>query len=570
MKKVIALLLVVMLTMTLLTGCGGNAGSQTGTSMPVGQKTIAATTQNSTEPKGELKFAFGYSSKNNDAFPIPYWEPGENTSRIWDTLYRIDPETNQAYCLAAAELPRVSDDKLVWTIKLRKDITFHDGEKCTIDDVMFTINSSYAAGCPFFASFAAVTGYDQWTAKENKADTLSGMVKVDDYTMEIHLSKVDTTFIYTLCHGAFSILPKHLLKDVKPEKWTTYLDYWQKPIGTGPYRITEHEYGDYAVLTANERYFYQAKPTIKKFILNVYGDSAASQAAVVAGEIASLDCGSYAEAESLCKQNNNLKIQINESNYVRMLVPNSKGESKDGKTGPWIKNVKFRKAIDMIIDKKAIVAYLGGLASVATTFDFTGSLTYNKDIEPWKRDLEGGIALLKSIGFDFNYEVRLYTNYVDQTTIDILDIIVSNCKQAGVKMTYRCDKENAVDQIYKDKNYDFLYGANTATYDNFTRYEFLSPGSARDGWWGEETNQYRTDRYSKLVAQYKSTFNEEEKQNLRNQLSLNLYEDMFYMPLYFLSTCSVVNTTIISAWPKNPANLSLVCRTKPESYILAK
>ncbi len=139
-----------------------------------------------------------------------------------------------------AEAFNISDDGLVYTFILKKDIRWHNGRIFTADDIIFTIKT---AQNPDFTSPQRIN----WQGVE--------VVKIDDYTVEFRLKNPYAQFVNNLTLG---ILPSHLWQDVRAANFVLS-ELNLKPVGTGPYqfsklrknklgRITSYE------LTANENY----------------------------------------------------------------------------------------------------------------------------------------------------------------------------------------------------------------------------------------------------------------------------------------------------------------------------
>ena len=61
-------------------------------------------------------------------------------AQIYETLYRIDPETDEYMPLLAAEMPEYSEDGLTVTVKLREGVTFHDGTPFNSEAVKYTFD----------------------------------------------------------------------------------------------------------------------------------------------------------------------------------------------------------------------------------------------------------------------------------------------------------------------------------------------------------------------------------------------------------------------------------------------
>jgi len=66
---------------------------------------------------------------------------------LYDPLYRLDANM-QAVPELARDLPEVSKDGLTWTISIRADARFHDGEKVKADDVLFSLRMAASPSCP--------------------------------------------------------------------------------------------------------------------------------------------------------------------------------------------------------------------------------------------------------------------------------------------------------------------------------------------------------------------------------------------------------------------------------------
>src|SRR5690606_23051265 len=119
----------------------------------------------------------------------------------------------------AAEMPEVSDDGRTVTVRLRDDVTFHDGEPFTSEDVVFTWN--------------AILDPDVATPIRERL-ALDGLVEgiraVDDYSVEFTLTRLDPAFVERLYAG---IVPAHALEgeDLNATAFN------RAPIGTGPYQF---------------------------------------------------------------------------------------------------------------------------------------------------------------------------------------------------------------------------------------------------------------------------------------------------------------------------------------------
>ncbi len=116
----------------------------------------------------------------------------------------------------------ISDDQLTYTIKLKENVKFHDGEPLTAEDVVFTIDSIL----------------DDKNASFLKSDftEVESVTKTNDYTLELKLKQPFTPLVDKL---TAPILPKHAFKGVDMRT----ADFNGHPIGAGPYMFDKWDRG---------------------------------------------------------------------------------------------------------------------------------------------------------------------------------------------------------------------------------------------------------------------------------------------------------------------------------------
>ncbi|MCR4323254.1 MAG: ABC transporter substrate-binding protein [Candidatus Azambacteria bacterium] len=138
-----------------------------------------------------------------------------------------------------AERYEISEDGMSYTFFLRTDAEWHDGEKVTVDDVMFTfsaiLNPEY--GSPQRASL-----------QEIKAE------KIDNYTIRLTIPHPYAQFLERMTNG---IVPKHVWENINPKN-ISLAEANLMPIGSGPYRFVKFAKDKYGrivslSLAANQR-----------------------------------------------------------------------------------------------------------------------------------------------------------------------------------------------------------------------------------------------------------------------------------------------------------------------------
>ena len=186
----------------------------------------------------------------------------EGNQKFFNGLLRYDKELRAQPDLAGAMPERSADGKTV-TVRLRDDVTFHDGTKLTAKDVAFTYN--------------AILDKDSASPLATLLDTLDEAVAVGASTVRFQLNRADPAFYDKLQVG---IVPAAALagKDIKTASFN------RRPIGTGPYVLEEFEPGGRIVMHANRNYF-RGEPKIKRIVMTAVEDENARVALLEKGTV---------------------------------------------------------------------------------------------------------------------------------------------------------------------------------------------------------------------------------------------------------------------------------------------
>lgn len=165
---------------------------------------------------------------------------------IFSGLVRIDKDLQIQPDLA--EEYDVSDDGRTYTFTLRRNATFHDGRPVTPEDVKYSFERSLR---PETASVTAENFLGDIEGaldlSRGRADELSGLRIVDDFTVEITIDEPKPYFLFKLTYPTGYIVDQRQIES-NPRRWT------QKPNGTGPYTLREWRLGERLVLEAYARH----------------------------------------------------------------------------------------------------------------------------------------------------------------------------------------------------------------------------------------------------------------------------------------------------------------------------
>lgn len=194
--------------------------------------------------------------------PIASSSVYEGNVKLFNGLLRYAKDLSPEPDLAAA-LPERSADGRRIVVKLRRDVTFHDGSPLRATDAAFTYN--------------AILDPESASPLATLLDSLESVRALDDTTVEFRLNRPDPAFLDKLQVG---IVPARRLEgqDIKTAAFN------RAPIGTGPYVLKEFQPGGRIVMEANPNYF-RGAPNIKRIVMTAVPDENARVALLESGAV---------------------------------------------------------------------------------------------------------------------------------------------------------------------------------------------------------------------------------------------------------------------------------------------
>jgi oligopeptide transport system substrate-binding protein len=191
---------------------------------------------------------------------------GDEVGKVYEGLFEFHP-FKRPYELVpnlAESMPMVSSDGLIYTIKLKSGVLFHDspafqgglGRELKASDVIYTIKrladpKLQAKGWWLFDD--KIVGLNEWRSKYASAETtnyeesIEGLKKVDEYTIEIKLKRQYPQFLYALAMPYSFIVAKEAVEHFGKE----FLNY---PVGTGPFVLAKFEQSNKIVYLKNPKF----------------------------------------------------------------------------------------------------------------------------------------------------------------------------------------------------------------------------------------------------------------------------------------------------------------------------
>jgi peptide/nickel transport system substrate-binding protein len=323
---------------------------------------------------------------------------------LCDKLFDIDEKLNIVPQLATSY--EWSADRKALTIKLRKGVTFHDGEKLDAAAAKFNIERHKTmAGSNRRGELAPVTTVDV----------------VDESTVKLNLSAPFSPLLATLADRAgMMVSPK--AAQAEGDK------FGAKPVCSGPFRFVERVAQDRIVLERYSNYWNKGEVHLDKIVYLPIVDSTVRLANLRSGQLDIIERMAASDVPSL-KTDSRFKVaKITEIGYQGITI--NVGKSDLAQKNPLGKDPRVREAFELALDRDGIVQVaMDGEADVGNQWVAPTNPFYAKNVPIPKRDIARAKALLAEAGVP-NPSFTLVT----PTTSDaqrIAQVVQAMVKDAG-------------------------------------------------------------------------------------------------------------------------------------------
>ncbi|WEG73156.1 oligopeptide ABC transporter substrate-binding protein [Vagococcus intermedius] len=162
----------------------------------------------------------------------------------------------------------IDKDKNIATVTLQKEAVWSDGEPVTIEDVIYPyeiIGHKDYTGVRYDNRYTNIVGMDDYHS--GKADTISGIKKVDDKTMTVEFKEMNPSMLQVDGGLSGNAAPKHVLKDIPVKDLESSDAVRKNPVTFGPYVMDKIKPGESVVYVPNKHY-YGEKPKMDKLVFS--------------------------------------------------------------------------------------------------------------------------------------------------------------------------------------------------------------------------------------------------------------------------------------------------------------
>ena len=561
--KLFALAGVTLLSASVLAACGSKSSSSSETaelSFPAEVKQDGTAVAES-----QLKYAW-VSASTSSGLLIDELTENKTDSTFggmvdismfgWDGDRKLDDSG-----LAKAEFD--VDGKKITVSLTGKDYKWSDGEPFTIDDYIFTIKAMASkdyTGVRFDDKFLNIVGMDEFVA--GTASDISGLKKVDDYTVELTVKEMSPSMMYAGGDVPSYVQPEHIYKDIPVAEWeSSEYSRTAKLVGMGPWKIKEIVNGESITYVPNEYYFKGTTPKTGSLKIDIVSPDTI---------VSEMKAGNYDIAEMPADQLDSYKDASNlnlvgslESAYEYISFNLGKYDEASEKNimdeNAKMNDVKLRQAIAYAIDTKTAGEKLyNGLYHPATSLiiSFFGDL-HDSEVEGYSYDPDKANELLDEAGYKDvdgdgiregkdgkEFKITFAARKRTEANEALVQQYIAWWKEVGLNVELYTGRTVEINTFYdaiqaNDASIDMYAGGWSTGYD---------PNP--NGLWGETApfnmSRFVDEKNTELLDAIGSVASFDEKTNLKNYKAWQEYafEQAFAIPTFESEAITALNKRV--------------------------
>jgi peptide/nickel transport system substrate-binding protein len=437
----------------------------------------------------------------------------------FDSLYTVDIKGEWVPALATGFT--VSPDGLTWTFKLRPGVRWSDGAPFTSADVMF--------------AWRLATNKDVHITYATGFDKIASVDTPDPLTAVYHLREPYAPFRDQVMGAA--IVPQHVLGSLTADQ-INRAAFNQKPVGTGPFFVSEFITDDHVTLTANPLYWGK-RAKLQRIVVRIVPDQNAQVNLMRAGELSLLSVPA-ARLDEVKRTPNIVIRRYLAATYA--LVQLDEYE--------FLRGVTVRQALDYATPKESIIKNIMKGQAEAAVSDMVPNGSYaNKTLHPRPYDPARAKRMLLEDGFapgpgGFLYksgrrlEVPLWTVSGRANLLQAMQVIAQAWHSIGVYTeTHAVSSaalfgQNGPQWNGKDEALIFTWGQGVFPENKINWHSSFIPKDANAP--GENDERYNNPEMDRLLEEVERTVDEAKRRTIYNRIQELEFRDVPVVFLYWL------------------------------------
>jgi peptide/nickel transport system substrate-binding protein len=442
-------------------------------------------------------------------------------NNICDKLADIDAQGKIVPMLATEWT--ISDDKLAYTFRLREGVKFHDGTDFNADAVKANLARDMTDKSPRRTELSSVQSVDV----------------VDSKTVKFTLKQPFAPFLSVLTDRSGMIVSPKAAQEMGD-------DFLTKPVCSGPFMFQDRVKGDHITLVRNPNYWQPGLPKAAKLTYKIFTDPNVALVNLRSGQVDFIDSVPAKEVPNVQQDS-------------KFAVVNQAGFGYQGiylnTTKPPLDNKAVRKAIDLLIDRDALVKVVfSGTATpghspfAPSHFAFGDSDKYDKP------NLDQAKKLLADAGVS-NVSFTLKTGTAP-VNVQVAQLIQNFLKPAGIDMQIeKLEFGTQLDQTDKGDFQASALGWSGRPDPDLNIYDFVFTGGANND------SQFTNPTVDEQLKIARAESDEAKRKAAYDQVMQVLKDEVPYVYLYhqnnvFAMSAQVTGYTYVADGIIRAANMS--------------
>lgn len=465
--------------------------------------------------------------------------PGWNLLTLqYDTLYQLDLNGVPKPWLATDAA--LSEDGLTVTLTLRDDVTWHDGQPLTAEDIKFT--------------------FDYFKANQQGRFTRDlrpvASTAVDDEGRVVVTLSAPAPSLELGTLADVPILPKHIWEGVANPAEHTFEGVTN--IGTGPYQLAEYQPEQFYRFTANPDYFAGA-PAVAELVAIKFADDAGALAALRGGEVDMIVRPVAPEQIDLLSALPGMKVAQGPLFTTQMLTYDM--------TKPPFNRLEVRQAMALAIDRQDIIdtVYLGAGTVGSAGWIHPQSPVYN-DAVVTETDPERAAQLLEEAGITDSdgdgirelegapLSFEFLVNGSDSLRLRIAELVSQMLKEIGIEASVAAVEQATWEEavwpgfdVANGRNYDMaMWGWSAPIQADATRIASLVHSDPAIG--TSNLSGYQSTQADEIAAAITTEMNPERSAELIRELQTIIAADLPFILLLYPDGAYAYNASVYDGW----------------------
>ncbi|MFT8243862.1 ABC transporter substrate-binding protein [Roseomonas sp. BN140053] len=330
-------------------------------------------------------------------------------------------------------------DKTALTLTLRQGVKFSDGSEMRPEDVVWSLNRARESG-----------------AWRSLVSSIAG-VDVSGAQVVVRLKAPDATLVPALATFNTGILPQRLVEATPGATLDDKIKaFAERPVGTGPFVVTEWRRGQTMVLRRNPHHWKLGEdgrplPYLDELRFEIVPDDATRLLKLRAGELDGTEFVPYARVREL-QNDPQLRMELWPSTRVRYLTFNCRPEYRGAKNP--LGDARVRRALNHAVNKDAVIAITTqGLGKPMQSFMSTTTPLFQSFAPLYPFDAARARALLAEAGYPQGFELSCMSLSGNQD--DSNDLVAVQQMWAALGVRLRIEQVDSATRTARYRAKDF-------------------------------------------------------------------------------------------------------------------